>query len=84
MCIEDHVYHKSRSTDSPFNYNINSITSIDNNNNKYISTPLSPLSCNSDSGYESVPSPTLSFDEEMIESSVSLDDSITELFPDLA
>jgi len=83
MCTEDHVYHKLRSTDSPFNCSINSITNIDNNNN-YISTPLSPLSCNSDSGYESVSSPTLSFDEEMIESSnVSLDDSITELFPDL-
>ncbi len=88
ICINDHIYHKFESScNSPFNLNTNSIISIDNNNNnkyRHISNPLSPFSCNSDSGYESVPSPTLSFDEEIIESSnVNLDDSITELFPDL-
>ncbi len=84
ICIDDHMYHKfESSSDSPLY--LNSIISIDNNNKyKHISNPLSPFSCNSDSGYESVPSPTLSFDEEIIESSnVNLDDSITELFPDL-
>jgi hypothetical protein len=91
ICIDDHIYHKfESSSNSPFNLNVNSIISIDNNNNnnnnifKHISNPLSPFSSNSDSGYESVPSPTLSFDEEIIESSnINLDDSITELFPDL-
>lgn len=81
MINDDHVYHKLRSTNSPFNYNVNSITNIDN---KYQLNPLSPFSCNSDSGYESVPSPTLSLEEEIIESSnVCLDHSFTELFPDL-
>jgi len=99
ISIEDHLYHKLRSNDSPFNLNINSITAIDNNNNnkyilspistiddnsKHILSPLSPLSCNSDSGYESVPSPTLCLGDQLIDSSdVNLDDSISELFPDL-
>ncbi len=65
---------------------LNIYNNNNNNNNifRHISNPLSPFSSNSDSGYESVPSPTLSFDEEIIESSnINLDDSITELFPDL-
>jgi len=52
-----------------------------NNNNNY---PLSPLSCNSDSGYESVSSPSLSLSDPLIDSSnVCLEETFTELFPDL-
>jgi len=81
MIFDDHLYHKSMElrNDSiafpnTFNNNINT---------NYILKPLSPLSCDSDSGYESVSSPTLSFEEQMIDSNDCLDQTFTELFPDL-
>ena len=61
-----------------------SIDLMDTNINNYNNSPLSPLSCNSDSGYESVSSPSLSLSDPLIESSnICLEESFTELFPDL-
>jgi len=83
---DDHVYHKLSSTNSPLNcFNIDSLSRI---NNEIFVKVLSPMSSCNDSGYESAPSPTLSFDNE---DSLSFDDDIkfnidqsfTELFPDL-
>jgi len=82
MAVEDHLYHKSTQLTT---HSIDIIEEIDNNFNiNYISKPLSPESYQSDSGYESVPSPTLSLDDQMIDSSdVCYDQTFTDLFPDL-
>jgi len=55
-------------------------TNTNNNYNYNNCDPLSPISCDSDSGYESIPSPTLS---AIGSSNVCLEESFTELFPDL-
>lgn len=71
----DHVYHKSQNLGIPFQHMI-------------VSQPLSPLSCQSDSGYESSPSPSSSLDDihssSNIESEIEWEPSFNELFPNLA
>jgi len=84
MAFDDHLYYKSSQLTT------DSIDFNDSNfDNNCIPMPLSPLSCDSDSGYESLPSPidSLDLDHKMIGSpdvtDVSLDHTFTQLFPDL-
>jgi len=78
MSIDDRLYLKPTELITDL-IGLDTNKSINNNN-----CPLSPISCNSESGYESVSSPSLSLTEQMIDSTdVCLDESFTELFPDL-
>jgi hypothetical protein len=83
ITLSDHLYLKTTelTTDSIIFDNNND----DFNINNYIKNncPLSPVSCNSDSGYESVASPSLSLSDQIIDTSDVCLESFTELFPDL-
>lgn len=80
--IKDLITIDERSHLKPTQLSSNLIGFVDNNNNN--NYPLSPLSCNSDSGYESVCSPSLSLSDPLMDSpNVCLEQSFTELFPDL-
>ncbi len=75
----DHLYHKQ----SSIHNNIEPIIDITEESMK----PLSPISCESDCGYESAHSPSFTFDEN-IASNHEIDDmewqnTLSELFPDL-
>jgi len=86
MTIDDHLYYKSQLSTDSMDTTSDSIDMIDTNygNNDYIPKPMSPLSCGSDSGYESLPSPPFKLDHKMVVTSDdSLDHTFTELFPDL-
>lgn len=86
MAFEDHLYYKSTTQLTADSFAFIDTTNNINNDINYISKPLlSPLSCDSDSGYESVLSPTFSMDDQLSNDStnVCLDETFTELFPDL-
>jgi len=86
ITIDDHLYYKSQLSTDSMDTTCDSIDMIDTNygNNDYIPNPISPLSCGSDSGYESLPSPPFKLDHKMVVTSDdSLDHTFIELFPDL-
>jgi hypothetical protein len=82
----DHLYHKQNSpqiSQNSIHNNIEPMSDIIEESMK----PLSPISCQSDCGYESAHSPSFTFDEN-IASNHEIDDmewqkTLSELFPDL-